>query len=92
LPRLWITVLLLGGGLALDRVVDRFAITRNFDDSMAYMLTAMIASAEIGPDGEVFFNRPWVTSVFLSRIAGCIGRSAAGARGFPARARCGTGR
>ena len=54
---LWISVLLIGGGFALDRVLTG-AITRNFDDGMAYVLTAMIASAEIGPDGEVFFNRP----------------------------------
>ena len=29
------------------------------------MLTAMIASAEIGPDGEVYFNRPLGDQRFL---------------------------
>lgn len=66
---LWITILLLGGGVALDRVLQD-AITRNFDDGMAYVLTAMIASAEIGPDGEVFFNRPLADQRFLEPNSG----------------------
>ncbi|OYW86770.1 MAG: histidine kinase [Sphingobium sp. 32-64-5] len=66
---LWIIILLLGGGLALDRVLQD-AITRNFDDGMAYVLTAMIASAEIGPDGEVFFNRPLADQRFLEPNSG----------------------
>tara|TARA_R110000782_G_scaffold78276_3_gene154959 strand:+ start:5537 stop:6844 length:1308 start_codon:yes stop_codon:yes gene_type:complete len=66
---LWITVLLIGGGLALDRVLGA-TITRNFDDGMAYVLTAMIASAEIGPDGEVFFNRPLADQRFLEPNSG----------------------
>ena len=53
----WIFVLLLGGGLALDRILTN-TITTSFDDQLEYVLTAMISSAEIGPDGEVFFNRP----------------------------------
>lgn len=66
---LWISVLLLGGGLALDRVlVD--AVTRNFDDGMNYVLTAMIASAEIGPDGEVLFNRLLADQRFLEPNSG----------------------
>lgn len=66
---LWIIVMLVGGGVALDRL-QRDAITRNFDDSMAYALTAMIASAEIGPDGEVFFNRPLADQRFLEPNSG----------------------
>lgn len=66
---LWIAVLLIGGGVALDRVLQD-AITRNFDDGMAYVLTAMIASAEIGPDGEVFFNRPLADQRFLEPSSG----------------------
>ncbi|MGD9810242.1 MAG: sensor histidine kinase [Sphingobium sp.] len=66
---LWITVLLLGGGTALDRVLTS-AITRNFDDGMAYVLTAMIASSEIGPDGEVYFNRPLADQRFLEPSSG----------------------
>ncbi len=49
--------LLLIGGLALDRVISA-AITRNFDAQLEYALTAMIASSELGPMGEVRFTRP----------------------------------
>ncbi len=66
---LWISILLLGGGLALDRVLSQ-AITRNFDDGLNYVLTAMIASAEIGPDGEVLFNRPLADQRFLEPNSG----------------------
>ncbi|WP_066514299.1 sensor histidine kinase [Sphingobium cloacae] len=66
---LWISVLLLGGGIALDRVLSD-AITRNFDDGLNYVLTAMIASAEIGPDGEVLFNRPLADQRFLEPNSG----------------------
>lgn len=66
---LWIFIMLLGGGVALDRLQSA-AITRNFDDGMAYALTAMIASAEIGPDGEVFFNRPLADQRFLEPNSG----------------------
>lgn len=66
---LWIVLLLLGGGIALDRVL-RDAVTRNFDDGMSYVLTAMIASAEIGPEGEVFFNRPPADQRFLEPGSG----------------------
>jgi len=66
---LWITLLLIGGGIALDRVLGD-AFTRNFDDGMAYVVTAMIASAEIGPDGEVFFNRPLADQRFLEPGSG----------------------
>ena len=66
---LWISLLLLGGGVALDRVLTD-AITNNFDDGMNYVLTAMIASAEIGPDGEVLFNRPLADQRFLEPNSG----------------------
>jgi hypothetical protein len=65
----WITILLLVGGLALDRTLAGL-ITRNFDDQLGYMLTAMIGSAEIGPDGEVFFNRPLGDQRFLEPNSG----------------------
>ena len=65
----WITFLLLGGGLALDHALAGL-ITRNFDDQMGYMLTAMVGSAEIGPDGEVFFNRPLGDQRFLEPNSG----------------------
>ncbi len=53
----WILVLLLGGGIALDQTLTGL-VTRNFDDQLGYMLNAMVDSAEIGPDGEVYFGRP----------------------------------
>ncbi len=65
----WISVLLLGGGIALDRTMTGLA-TRNFDDQMGYMLTAMVGSAEIGPDGEVFFNRALGDQRFLEPNSG----------------------
>ena len=53
----WIGVLLLGGGIALDRTLTNL-VTRNFDAQLSNLLNGMIASAEIGPDGDVFLNRP----------------------------------
>lgn len=66
---LWIFILLLGGGIALDRVLTN-AVTRNFDAQLQYVLTAMIASAEIGPDTEVRFNRPLGDQRFLEPYSG----------------------
>ena len=81
----WITVLLLGGGLALDRTLTGL-VTRNFDDQLGYMLTAMVASAEIGPDGEVFFNRPLGDQRFLEPNSGLYWQiSGQGHEDFPSR-------
>ena len=55
-------------GSALDRVLVN-AVSDNFDDQMEYVLTAMIASAEIGPDGEVRLNRPPVNALSPELIA-----------------------
>jgi signal transduction histidine kinase len=66
---LWISVLLLGGGVALDRLLDS-AVTRNFDGQLQYVLNAMIASAEIDPVGEVRFNRPLGDQRFLEPLSG----------------------
>ncbi len=66
---IWIGMLLLTGGLALDRVLTQ-AITRNFDAQLEYALTAMIASSEIGPDGEVRFIRPLGDQRFLEPYSG----------------------
>ena len=46
------------------------AITSNFDAQLDYVLTAMIASAEIGPDGEVLFNRAAADQRFLEPYSG----------------------
>ena len=65
----WISILLLGGGLLLDRTLTS-QVTRSFDEQLGYMLTGMIGSAEIGPDGEVFFNRPLGDQRFLEPNSG----------------------
>ncbi|MEP7350031.1 MAG: HAMP domain-containing sensor histidine kinase [Sphingorhabdus sp.] len=65
----WITILLIGGGIALDRVLTS-SVERNFDNQLEYVLTAMIASAEIGPDGEVRMNRPLGDQRFLEPNSG----------------------
>ncbi len=66
---LWISLLLLGGGFALDRVLTG-AITRNFDSGLEYVLLAMIRSAEIGPDGEVRMIQPLGDQRFLEPYSG----------------------
>lgn len=66
---LWIGFLLLAGGVALDRILVS-AVTRSFDDGLNYVVTAMIASAEIGPEGEVLFNRPLADQRFLEPASG----------------------
>ena len=48
---LWIAALLLIGGFALDRVLTR-SIVDSFDNQLVFVLNSMIASSEIGPDGE----------------------------------------
>jgi len=81
----WIFVLLAGGGVALDRVLTS-AITRNFDAQLSYALTAMIASAEIGPDGEMRFSRPLGDQRFLEPYSGLYWQvSAPGAEPFRSR-------
>ncbi|MET0136834.1 MAG: sensor histidine kinase N-terminal domain-containing protein, partial [Sphingobium sp.] len=66
---LWIGILLIGGGVALDRTLTS-AVTRSFDEGLNYVLTAMISSAEIGPEGEVLFNRPLADQRFLEPASG----------------------
>lgn len=81
----WILVLLLAGGFALDRTLTNL-VESNFDDQLDYMLTAMIASAEIGPDGEVYFNRPLGDQRFLEPNSGLYWQiSGQGHDDFPSR-------
>jgi signal transduction histidine kinase len=81
----WILVLLLGGGIALDQTLNGL-ITRNFDDQLGYMLTAMVASAEIGPEGEVYFSRPLGDQRFLEPNSGLYWQiSGQGHEDFPSR-------
>ena len=83
---LWISVLLLTGGFALDRVLTS-SIIRNFDDQLTYVLNnALIAASEIGPDGEVRFNRPPADQRFIQPYSGVYFQvSGVGADTFPSR-------
>lgn len=65
----WITVLLLGGGIALDRTLTA-QVENNFDEQLEYQLTAMIASAEIDSFGEVWFYRTLGDQRFLEPNSG----------------------
>ena len=81
----WIGVLLLGGGLLLDRTLTGL-VTRNFDEQLGYMLTAMVASAEIGPDGEILYNRALGDQRFLEPNSGLYWQiSGRGHDDFPSR-------
>jgi signal transduction histidine kinase len=65
----WITLLLGVGGYALDQVLTR-ELTRTFDGGLEYSLNALIASAEIGPDGEAYLNRPPADQRFIEPYSG----------------------
>ena len=82
---LWIAALLLIGGFALDRVLSR-SIVDSFDGQLVFVLNSMIASSEIGPDGEVRFNRPPADQRFVEAYSGLYFQiSGAGAETFPSR-------
>src|SRR5688572_8851102 len=82
---IWITVLLLGGGYALARVLTS-SLVENFDQQLEYVLNAMVAASEIGPGGEVRFNRPPADQRFLEPYSGVYFQvSGAGADAFPSR-------
>jgi len=82
---LWIAALLLIGGFALDRLLSA-SIVRNFDDQLEYVLNSMIAASEIGPDGEVRFNRPPADQRFIEPYSGVYFQvSGQGADTFPSR-------
>ncbi|MCK0128727.1 HAMP domain-containing sensor histidine kinase [Erythrobacter sp. F6033] len=65
----WITMLLLLGGVALDRTLAS-QVRSNFDEQLEYVLTAMIASAEIDPFGDVYFYRSLGDQRFLEPNSG----------------------
>jgi signal transduction histidine kinase len=82
---IWIAVLLLAGGFALDRVLAG-QIVGNFDRQLAYILNAMIAASEIGPEGEVRFTRPPADQRFLEPYSGLYFQvSGEGVEPFPSR-------
>lgn len=65
----WILVFLLGGGIALERTLTG-QVEENFDEQLEYILTAMIASAEVQPGGEVSFYRVLGDQRFLEPGSG----------------------
>jgi signal transduction histidine kinase len=82
---LWIAALLLIGGFALDRVLTR-SIVDSFDNQLLFVLNSMITSSEIGPDGEVRFNRAPADQRFVEPYSGLYFQiSGAGAETFPSR-------
>ena len=82
---LWISILLLVGGFALDRVLTR-SLMRNFDAQLEYVVNAMIAASEIGPEGEVRFSRPLADQRFLEPNSGLYFQiSGIGSDAFPSR-------
>ncbi len=64
----WISILLLVGGVALDRTLTSL-VTRQFDDQLDYSLNGMLGAAEL-VDGEVWFNRPLGDQRFLEPNSG----------------------
>lgn len=81
----WIGVLLLLGGFALDRVLSR-SIVDNFDAQLESVLKAMIGASEIGPDGEVRFTRAPADQRFLEPYSGAYFQiSGKGQDDFPSR-------
>lgn len=79
----WILLLLVGGGLALDRVLTG-AITRNFDDQLDYLVSSLIVSAELGSRGEVVLNRQLADQRFLEPNSGAYWQiSGKGYEAFP---------
>ncbi|HXG80719.1 MAG TPA: sensor histidine kinase N-terminal domain-containing protein, partial [Sphingomicrobium sp.] len=81
----WIGLLLLGGGYALDRVLSR-TIVANFDDQLERVLNGMIGASEIDPDGEVRFSRPPADQRFLEPYSGAYFQiSGEGHETFPSR-------
>ena len=82
---LWITALLLIGGFALNRVITA-GVVKNFDDQLEYVLNAMVAASEIGPDGEVRFTRQPADQRFVEPYSGIYFQiSGEGADTFPSR-------
>ena len=69
LAAVWIIPLLLIGGIALDRVLSA-AITRNFDNQLNNILTAMVATSEIDPEGEILFTLPMRDQRFYEPYSG----------------------
>jgi signal transduction histidine kinase len=66
---IWTTLLLAVGGLALNAALTGF-LRRNFDAELEATLTAMIASAEVGPEREARFTRALADQRFFEPYSG----------------------
>ncbi len=66
---IWTTLLLSVGGLALNAALTSF-LRRNFDAELEATLTAMIASAEVGPEREARFTRALADQRFFEPYSG----------------------
>lgn len=66
---IWISILLLTGGFALDRVLNR-SIVDQFDNQLVYVLNSMIGAAEIGTAGEVRLERSPADQHFMQPYSG----------------------
>ncbi|MEM6266128.1 MAG: HAMP domain-containing sensor histidine kinase [Pseudomonadota bacterium] len=65
----WIIVLLLGGGIALERTITA-EVERSFDLQLETTLNAMVGNAEIDANGDIFFYRRLGDQRFLSPNSG----------------------
>ena len=65
----WITILLFAGGIALDHTLTNL-VRSEFDDQLNNVLTAMIGSAELDTEGDVYFSRPLGDQRFLEPNSG----------------------
>ncbi|MEO0464772.1 MAG: HAMP domain-containing sensor histidine kinase [Pseudomonadota bacterium] len=65
----WIIVLLLGGGIALERTLTA-QVQDNLDEQLQNTLNAMIVSVEIDPLGEAYFNLQLGDQKFLEPNSG----------------------
>ena len=82
---LWIAALLLIGGFALDRVLSR-TMDETFNTQLVTMLKGMLGAAEIGPGGDVRFNRLPADQRFLEAYSGLYFQiSGKGHEPFPSR-------
>lgn len=81
----WIFVLLLGGGVALNRTLTKL-VENNFDEQLEYVQTALLSSAEIDNWGDVQLYRPLGDQRFLEPNSGVYWQiSGAGRETFPSR-------
>ncbi len=66
---IWMSIVLIGGGFVLERALTK-QIQNNFDDQLEYVLTALIASAEVDDWGDVRFYRSLGDQRFLEVNSG----------------------